>query len=111
MNLTPDNIICILNECKGHVKSLKISGRSIEVEFLTPHQQREQPPSTHNQGQFSEEAIPIPDDKNLMKDLKEGKDEERVEEENLIDELTITDPSKMEDLIAMGEVVSEEKDN
>ena len=111
MNLTTENILTILKECKGHVKSLKMTARTIEVEFIVPHQPTDKTPLTHNQGQDPILQLDIPEEKNLMKDLTEGKDPEQMEEELKIDELAITDPSAYEDLIAMKEIVDAKEKN
>ena len=105
MSLTHIEILEIINTCKGHVKSLKIKGGSIEVEFIVPHQPVSAPPSTHNQGIEVETALEIPDEENVITNSEEpvaDKDLSRLEE---IDDLNISNPSLMEDMIANDEVV------
>lgn len=113
MSLTPEAIINIIEKCKGHVKSLEITGKSIKVVFVEPHQPADTPPSTHNQGQSLPDNVPdIPEEKNLVKNLSEGIDSDKAETQDLIDEIAIMEPHKYEALIALGEVESaEEKDN
>lgn len=107
MNLTPEHILRIIAECKGHVKSLEINGAKIKVEFLGPQQPEEPTPSTHNQGR---ETIPapldIPEEKNLNKDLFEGQTPEEAEDEALLEELHLTNPGAYEDLVALKEITN-----
>lgn len=105
MSLTHTEILKIIETCKGHVKSLKIKNGLIEVEFLVPHQPKDETPLTHHRGQDIA-ATPIPEERNLMKDLVEPEDSEETSTQMLIDELNLTDPSKFEDLLASGEIVS-----
>jgi len=111
MNLTVNEILVIIEKCKGFVKTVSINKTSIHVEFLEPQQPISATTSTQNQGSIVENEIPIPEEENLVKDLHEGKTKEQVEEERLLDELPISDPSKFEDLIVMNEVVDAEETN
>jgi hypothetical protein len=110
MSLTHTEILQIIETCKGHVRSLKVGKSIIEVEFIVPQQPINTPPTTHNLGQ-EETTLPISDEQNLMKDLVEADDAEKIEKQRLIDELSITNPSQYEDMIALGEIVNAEKEN
>ena len=106
MNLTPEQIVNIISECKGHVKSLIINKTGIEVIFTESHKPVELAPSTHNQG-YPE--IPIPEEKNLVKDLDLGITAEEMEDQRLVEELHITDPGAYEDLVMLKELVDVEE--
>lgn len=110
MSLTHTEIMQIIESCKGHVRSLKIGKSIIEVEFIEPHKPLDPPPTTHNLGQETH-STPIADDRDLMKNLVEPEDAEKIEKQRLIDELQITNPSQYEDLIVLGEIVHAEKEN
>ena len=110
MNLTHNEILEIIGACKGSVKSLKISSDNLEVIFIEPHQPVERPPTTHNQGSVTI-PIEIADDKNIVKDLKQPVPREEEQEQELIDELALTNPSAFEDLIALGEVARAKEEN
>jgi hypothetical protein len=107
MSLTHTEILQIIETCKGHVKSLKINKGLIEIVFMEPQQHVEISPKTHNLGQI-ETTLPISDERNLMKDLVEPEDAEKIEKQRLIDELSITNPAQYEDLLALGEIVNAE---
>jgi hypothetical protein len=111
MNLTPESIISIIEKCSGTVKRIKIHGKNIEIEFIEPHQPIKSEPSTHNQGQYqvSGEIIPIPPDKVAPEVKDEGIEQEVLDTAELIDELNVINPSQMEDLIALKEVVRGEE--
>lgn len=106
MNLTPEQFVNIIKECKGLVTSLKINKSDIEVIFIEPQQPIKVTPLTHNQGQDIAPEIPISEENNLIKDLYFGKTQEEEDEDMLIDELHLKDPAKFEDLVVMKEVVS-----
>ena len=109
MSLTHKEIIEIIETCKGHVKSLKIKSGSVEIEFIESHKPVSESPSTQNLGIVSPES----DEQapSGIQDIKYPKSSEQEAEEMLIDELTISDPSKMEDLIAMKEVKREDQED
>lgn len=100
MNLTDNNILEIINACKGHVKTLKMSNGQLEIEFIVPHQPLDLKPLTHNQGNLHE----IPDSENVVKNLYQPIPAIRVDQEDLIDNLHITDPLALEEAIAHKEV-------
>jgi hypothetical protein len=105
MNLTHDQIVNIIEKSAGLVKSLKIRETSIEVVFVEPHKPTETTTSTQNLGYVEIPApIDIPEDKNLNKNLSQGKTNEEVEDELLIEELHLTNPSAYEDLVALKEI-------
>lgn len=108
MNLTAEQIITIIKECKGSVAKLKLSKNSIEVDFLSkPIEQQEIPASEQ----------PTPEEKNSEQSTEKPKvifhpekDPEEEKEEELLDNLMIEDPLRHEELIAMGELEDVEKD-
>lgn len=106
MNLTTEQIVNIINQCKGHVRTLKISKTGLEVTFIEPHQPVIEAPSTQNQG-F--QVIPISEEKNLVTDLKEGIPEEELADQRLVEDLHITNPGAYEDLVMLKELENVEE--
>lgn len=110
MSLTHTDILEIINACKGHVKSLKIKGGSIEVEFIVPHQPANDTPSTHNQGSEKIETrmTEIQEEDLAEIDFVEPISDKVMSLDEQMDELNIANPLLAEDMIVQNEVVSAE---
>ena len=98
LNLTAKEIVEIITACKGAVKSLEINDGLLKVEFTESHKPVEDTPSTQNQGLATDEIDSKEDFENNPTDAS------KESTERLLEELNITDPSAMEDLIVMREV-------
>lgn len=102
MNLTTEEIISIIDAGAGKIESFKITKTSLEIVFVGSHKPAEISPSTHHQGNV---VVPeIPEVENLIKDFPSGETKEQVEEQDLIDEVFLTNPSAFEDLVTLREI-------
>jgi len=114
MNLTISEILKIIKAGGSSVKHLKVSDSTLEIDFFEPHQPKEQSPSTHNQGKtLIAPAVEITEEENVLKEdeMKVPVSAKEINEGMLLEELNITNPSVMEDLIVMKEVVRAEEND
>lgn len=103
MNLTTEQIISIIDAGAGLIENIKITKSSVEISFIGSHKPVDKSPSTHHQGQIVEDIV-IPEKENLIKDFPTGVAKDQIEEQQLIDELFITNPAAYEDLVTMKEI-------
>ena len=106
MNLTANEIINIIKECKGSVQSFSISEGTVSVVFnSTPIEAKNSTSTPPKQDDDKSESTSLPFDESPI----EAAEEEL--EQDMIEELKMRDPLKFEELIALGELTNVKDDS